>query len=322
MGVDRRGSRRTLKRFFNEMDDARFGAAVGAIAATGVLTAASQPSAADTVTIGARTYTFRASLSSGGLPGEVLISAVNASGTLDNLIAAINGSAGEGTTYGTGTTANPEVSAAAGAGDTIDLTARTAGALGNAIVTTETAAQLSFARTTLNGGGSCLAVEKGGAGFRSTKLVLDSFPVRMTDEAGVALYGGAKLYDFQQGAVNILSARADLNVVKSSVSNTEIIAAFDGDFGVGTVTASNNATLATTEQNVIPTTATPQASAGATVADGLMATVPGILGDASTAIDLFLNALVDDADQNVGTTHAWLYFTGVIQFNWIDCGDV
>jgi hypothetical protein len=78
---------------------------------------------------------------SGGVaavPYEVVKSSVNASGTLDNLIAAINKAAGEGTTYGTGTVAHPTVSAAAGEGDTVVVTAKTKGTAGNAIATTDT----------------------------------------------------------------------------------------------------------------------------------------------------------------------------------------
>jgi hypothetical protein len=121
---------------------------VAAVAATGVLTLTGNAIAAQTVTIGTVTYTFRATVPAAY---DVLIGA-SASDTLDNLIAAINGAAGSGTVYGTGTVAHPTVSAVAGSGDTMDLTADTAGTAGNAIATTETMTLGSFGAATLTGG--------------------------------------------------------------------------------------------------------------------------------------------------------------------------
>ena len=122
-------------------------------AATGVLTGTTI-AADDTVTIGDLTYTFVAELTEDtgdAVPFEVLVGASD-SDSLDNLIAAINGDAGEGTLYGTGTTAQPLLSAAAGAGDTIDLTAVTAGAAGNDIPTTDGLTAGGFGAATLTGG--------------------------------------------------------------------------------------------------------------------------------------------------------------------------
>lgn len=123
-------------------------AAGATVAATGVLTLSGNAVAAETVTIGGVVYTFRSALVSAY---DVLIG-VAATNTIDNLIAAINKAAGEGTTYGTGTLVHPTVSAAAGAGDTMDLSANTAGTAGNDIGTTETMTAGSFGATTLTGG--------------------------------------------------------------------------------------------------------------------------------------------------------------------------
>lgn len=56
----------------------------------------------DTVTVGSVTYTFKTALTSPAVAGEVLIGA-DAESTAENLIAAINGEEGAGTTYSTGT---------------------------------------------------------------------------------------------------------------------------------------------------------------------------------------------------------------------------
>jgi hypothetical protein len=85
----------------------------GAVKASGILTGTTI-AVGDTVTIAGKVYTFRAALVGAY---DVLVGASD-SESLDNLISAINGTAGAGTTYGTGTVAHPLVTAAAGAGDT------------------------------------------------------------------------------------------------------------------------------------------------------------------------------------------------------------
>lgn len=123
-------------------------AAGAATEATGIFSLAGIPVDTETVVIGGVTYTFVDTLA---VAFDVLIG-VSASATLDNLIAAINDSAGEGSTYGTGTTAHPSVTAAAGTGDTMDVTASTGGVAGNSIGTTTTAADGSWGSPTLTGG--------------------------------------------------------------------------------------------------------------------------------------------------------------------------
>lgn len=119
-----------------------------ATAASGTLTLTGNAVANETVTIGTRVYTFKAALTGAN---QILIGAT-ASDTLDNLIAAINASAGEGSTYGTGTVEHADVGAAAGTGDTMDITANTAGAAGNDISTTDTMTAGSWGHATLTGG--------------------------------------------------------------------------------------------------------------------------------------------------------------------------
>ncbi len=123
--------------------------AIPPVWATGILTAAAQVTADDTVTINGRVYTF---VAAPAVADDIDIGAA-ATDTLDNLIAAINGAAGEGTKYGTGTIVNNDVTALAGAGDTIDFTAISQWPkVGNAVTTVESAAQLSWGAGTLTGG--------------------------------------------------------------------------------------------------------------------------------------------------------------------------
>lgn len=122
---------------------------LSAVAATGILTLGANAGEADIVTIGSKVYTFQATLTD--VDGNVHIGAT-ASDTLDNLIDAINLGAGAGVDYAASMTLHPTVSAVAGAGDTMDVTANTAGAAGNAIVSTTDIATSSFAAGTLEGG--------------------------------------------------------------------------------------------------------------------------------------------------------------------------
>ena len=109
------------------------------IASQGVVTFSGQPSDTQTITIGATTYEFVASLVGAN---DVLIGASTAA-TLANLVAAVNGAAGEGTTYGTGTVANASATAVATSGTVITLTAITAGTAGNSIALSETASNVT-----------------------------------------------------------------------------------------------------------------------------------------------------------------------------------
>jgi len=109
-----------------------------AVASTGTFTLLSNASAGETVTIGTDIYEFVTALdSAGGQPGEVVIGG-SAAATINNLIAAINGAAGEGTTYGEGTVASTFVTAAAASGDALTATAITPGSPGDTIATTDT----------------------------------------------------------------------------------------------------------------------------------------------------------------------------------------
>ena len=160
-------------------------------------------------------------------------------------------------------------------------------------------------------------VSSGSGHYRTVTLTFEDVAIALTDEAGVVAYGGLKVLDMPEGAYAIMGAVAGLAVEKSSAGVNDD---FDGDFGVGTVTASNNATLATTEQNIIPTTATPQASSGATTAKGV-STAAVYLDGTSTPSDIYLNFLVDDADHNVGGTACNLVINGTLTIHYLYLGN-
>jgi len=116
--------------------------------ATGTLTLTGNASNGDIVTIDAKVYTFQDTLTD--VDGNVHIGAT-ASDTLDNLIAAITLGSGAGTDYATSMTEHPSVTAVAGAGDTMDVTAKNEGAVGNVTSTTDISGA-TWTAATLTGG--------------------------------------------------------------------------------------------------------------------------------------------------------------------------
>lgn len=119
------------------------------VAATSVLTFGGNALNTEIVTIDTKVYTFQDTLTD--VDGNVHIG-VSASATLDNLIAAITLGGGAGTDYATSMTLHPTVTGAAGAGDTMDATAKTAGTAGNSIVTTTDVTSGSWTAGTMAGG--------------------------------------------------------------------------------------------------------------------------------------------------------------------------
>lgn len=110
--------------------------ALDTVDATETLTLTGQPLNNETVSIDGKVYTFQTTLTD--VDGNVLISAVDASGSLDNLIAAITLGSGAGTAYATSMTRHLSCTAVAGAGDTMIVTARVPGTAGNSFVLAET----------------------------------------------------------------------------------------------------------------------------------------------------------------------------------------
>lgn len=157
--------------------------------------------------------------------------------------------------------------------------------------------------------------------LRQTVLRLKDSVLALTDEAGVVAYTSKKIFDFPEGLISFQGAVIDLVLTKSSAG---VNADFDGDIGLGTAQASNNATLSSTEQNLVPTTPTTQAVAGvATAKAKSTATEAGALFDGTTTpVDVYLNVLVDDADHDVTGTPCNLIANGTITVLWFSLGDV
>lgn len=137
-----------------------------AVSARGTLTASANPSNNDSVTLNGKIYTFQSTLTD--VDGNVLIGAA-ASDTIENLVAAVNLSAGAGTAYAASTTIHPTMTAVVGQADTVVFIAKTAGVAGNALTTVASGTGLSFGAATLEGGLDGVAAQ-----HRVTALTLNS----------------------------------------------------------------------------------------------------------------------------------------------------
>lgn len=168
-------------------------------------------------------------------------------------------------------------------------------------------------------GSDVTVVEYGAQMLHKTVFTLDEQAVALTDNTGTIAYGGLKVYDFPEGAVMVVGVTSDLDLTKSSDGVNDD---WDGDFGLGTVTATDDASLTTTEDDILPSTATPQATSGATTANGQSTAAENVVFDGTdTAKDMFLNFLVDDSDHDVDSTACNLIADGTITLYWINLGD-
>jgi hypothetical protein len=167
---------------------------VAGITATGRLAQAGSAniSLGDTVTIGASQYTFVNALQSGKTNQIKLASTFDAS--LNNLISAINHTAGSGSSYSTGTTTNPQVQAGVLAGHAFTVTASVAGTNGNVIVTTTTSTHLTWnSYATLLGGVNAIPAITNVVAFPYDNFVNHG----LLSDSGTYLYAGY----FENGGV-------------------------------------------------------------------------------------------------------------------------
>ncbi len=153
-----------------------------------------------------------------------------------------------------------------------------------------------------------------------TLLTLTDVAVAVSD-ANVG--GGTKIYDFPEGRILILGAVAALAFKTTSTLASTLNAGVTGNFGVGTVQTTNQAsgTLATTQQNIIPTTNFTSSAtinvAGAVAKGALAASAP--FDGTTTPVDAYLNIGVATATDIDGD--ATVTASGTVLITWMNLGD-
>jgi len=147
-----------------------------------------------------------------------------------------------------------------------------------------------------------------------TRLTLTATPVTITDDAGVAQYGGCgKIYDFPAGQLQMLGATVVGNLTLGTTGT--IINTFGSSCALGSATATTGATLTGTEADIMAQTAGATAVTKVAAYNAMAPTVLPPLDGRASAKDMYLNFVVtDDATHTSGTGT----FTGVVDLWWMN----
>jgi len=164
--------------------------------------------------------------------------------------------------------------------------------------------------------GSTVSVaEYGDSGVHKTVFTLTNTPIALADDAGVGQYGGVKLYDMPAGNHLFLGAVIDANLTLTETAWKDTA---EGDVGLGTSLVTDGNALATTEQNIIPTTAIAAmtAQAGPINAGSTAPATIAAAGGADT--DIFLNVRIDD---DAAHAAGGGFINGTVTLVWANLGD-
>lgn len=164
-------------------------------------------------------------------------------------------------------------------------------------------------------GATVSVVEKGNAVIHQSVISLASTPVTVANTTG-ASFGNLKIYDLPAGRILVLGVTANLSFDWSA---SDIVATGSGDFSLGT-TGTSDATLDGTDVDLLPSTAmTDPFVDGVGVGTGALAASAQFDGT-STAKDVYLNMIIDDADVDDAASDDVLV-TGTVTITWINLGD-
>lgn len=166
--------------------------------------------------------------------------------------------------------------------------------------------------------GSITAKEYGIGSERTTVLTFTSVPVTVANTTG-ASFGSFKFYDFPEGVIAVKCVTAYFSAIVWT--GESIAAGGSGDFSMGT-TATADATLSSTDVNLLPSTAMLDpfvSGVGRSNANAILA-APTNLDGSTTAIDAYLNVIIDDADVS-DTDSDTVLFTGTVTLVWSNAGN-
>lgn len=165
------------------------------------------------------------------------------------------------------------------------------------------------------------AEEQGDGILHKTILRLSSVPVSVASITTGAGVGGAKIYDFPLGRLNVIGTMADLTAVIAEGDQADFTDATpEGDIGIGTVSPANADGLGTdaTDDDFATATAITMAAYSGDVQCPSEASLQ--FDGTSTAKDMFVNMLVDAGDIDDATTTT-VYVSGVVIITWTNLGD-
>ena len=149
------------------------------------------------------------------------------------------------------------------------------------------------------------------AGGKKTVLTLNNVAIDMTDADTAGTHGSLKVFTFPAGNLLFMGASCNLALVAGEGGLTDT-AAVVGGLGTAAV-GTDNATLTTTEQNLIPSTAsTLSGGEGATANVSATANIAAFDGS-SSAVEAYLNFAAPDAGSTADDT---LTVSGTITLYW------
>jgi len=145
--------------------------------------------------------------------------------------------------------------------------------------------------------------------IRKTVLTVTALAIAISDDAGVAQYGGAKVYDLPAGLIQVVGA----HVTGNFTGYASLIDTFASNVALGTVTATTGATLTATEADIMASVANAAAVAEVAAVNAGSTTAAVVQDGRGTAKDVYLNFVVAD-DVAHGTGNA--AFTGTVTLFW------
>lgn len=140
---------------------------------------------------------------------------------------------------------------------------------------------------------SYITVEEYGIGpDHLTKLTIAALPVTLGNTTGIS-FGSKQLLTFPKGKIHIISSNVEdfLWGLTNAGNATPIAGTMGGDFSLGS-TATSDATLNSTDVNILASTSYDPFSTAVSANSGINV----ILDGTSTASSIYLNAIIDDAD--------------------------
>lgn len=162
-------------------------------------------------------------------------------------------------------------------------------------------------------GAGNVATEYGTGYAHQTVLTLTDVSVSIAD--GAPGFGTLKIYDFPAGYIQSQGLVADITLTAGAGGITDD---FDGDISFGT-TGTADGTLDGTDVNWVASTGTTQAAAGIGAADCVITATEQTIKDGhTTASDLYVSIIIDDADISALDT---LAINGTITITWMNLGD-
>lgn len=139
-------------------------------------------------------------------------------------------------------------------------------------------------------------------------------PIAMVDHTTAGAHGSKAIYDFPEGNIHILGAVTNLTTLAGAggITDTAALIGSVGSVAVGI----GDATLTSTEANIVPSTAGTLA-AGAGVLKG-NSTAAVTLDGTQTAAKAYLNLVAPDAGSTADDT---ITVSGTVTLTWVKLGD-